>query len=292
MHTGALSSVSVRPAGVDRGLVVTRRDDGVAGGAETLHPQMVGATRLCTGLTTRSGSLMTVEHLLSALTGLGIDNAIIEVTGPEIPALDGSAEPFVDRLDAVGITKLDAPRRVLRVTEPIEVALGDSWARLEPYEGYALDVSIAFDNGVIGDQHWSGDVTPAVYRSAIAPARTFAFLPEVEALRASGLALGGSLDNCVVIDGEQVMNPGGLRFDDEFVRHKALDVIGDLSLVGLPLLGRYRAHRPGHALNNAVARALLADRGAHQIAELEPETPARRRRAPAGLALARALASR
>jgi UDP-3-O-[3-hydroxymyristoyl] N-acetylglucosamine deacetylase len=219
----------------------------------------------------------TVEHLMSALGGLGIDNAYIDLDAPEVPIMDGSAAPFVLLIQQAGIVEQAAPKRFLRVTRRVQVTDGDKWARLDPYDGYQLSFSIEFKHPVIerSTQSVSVDFAEASYLKEIARARTFGFMHEVETLRESGLALGGGLDNAVVLDEYRVLNAEGLRFADEFIRHKILDAIGDLYLLGKPLLAAFSAHKSGHALNNRLLRALLAERGALETVSFEraEETP-------------------
>lgn len=256
LHTGAMCEVTVSPAPINSGILIQRVDDPVWGEAVRVSPDLVTDTHLCTALTRRGVSVLTVEHLFAALSGSGVDNAVIALSGPEIPALDGSAGGFVRGLDRVGLCAQSAPRQALRVTEPIEIRDGERWARIEPCNQLELDVSIDFAAAAVGRQRWHGVMSPEMFDLEIATARTFAFKHDVDALRAKGLAQGGSLDNCVVVDGDDVVNDGGLRFTDEFVRHKVLDVLGDLFTLGMPLLGRYVVHRPGHGVNNAMARAI------------------------------------
>jgi len=222
--------------------------------------------------------IYTVEHLMSALGGLGVDNAYVDLDAPELPIMDGSASPFVLLIQQAGIVEQAAPKKFLRVTRRVDVTDGDKWARLEPYEGYKLSFSIEFRHPVIERSTQSVEINFAEtsYLKEIARARTFGFMHEVEDLRDSGLALGGGLDNAVVLDEYRVLNAEGLRFADEFIRHKLLDAIGDLYLLGKPLLGAFSAHKSGHALNNRLLRALLAEAGALETVTFErPEdTPA------------------
>jgi UDP-3-O-[3-hydroxymyristoyl] N-acetylglucosamine deacetylase len=227
----------------------------------------------------------TVEHLLSACAGLGLDNLVVDITAEEVPILDGSAASFVFLLQGAGIALQDAPKRFLRVKRAIEVREGEGdalkWARLEPHDGYTLGFEIEFDHPVVSEtgQRFVFDMGSGRYKAEIARARTFGFTKEVEMMRSRGLALGGSLDNAVVVDEFKVLNSGGLRYDDEFVKHKILDAIGDMVLAGHPLLAAYRAFKSGHALNNRLVRTLLDDRSAWEIVTFEDEA-----RAPAGLA--------
>jgi UDP-3-O-[3-hydroxymyristoyl] N-acetylglucosamine deacetylase len=221
----------------------------------------VTATEFATVLGDTEGPLCsTAEHVLAALSGLGVDNAIIEIDGPEVPILDGSAAPFVAAIEQVGIATLPAPRRYIQILRPVQVVRGDCFAELRPYpRGFRLEVEIAFDNPLIGRQAVAFDVTPESFRKEVARARTFGFLCDVTKLWSAGFALGATFDNTVVVSQDRVLNAGGLRFPDEFVRHKALDAIGDLALAGLPLIGAYHSIRGGHKLNHAVLCALMAD---------------------------------
>jgi UDP-3-O-[3-hydroxymyristoyl] N-acetylglucosamine deacetylase len=213
----------------------------------------------------------TVEHLMSALAGMGVDNAYVDLDGPEVPIMDGSAAPFALLIQQAGLEEQAAPKRFLRVKHVLEVREGDKWARLEPYEGLRLSFSIVFNHPVIDktSQSVSVDFAETSYLKEIARARTFGFMHDVERLREDGLALGGGLDNALVLDEYRLLNADGLRFADEFIRHKVLDAIGDLYLLGRPLLGAFSAHKSGHALNNRLLRALVADASAWEMASFE-----------------------
>jgi UDP-3-O-[3-hydroxymyristoyl] N-acetylglucosamine deacetylase len=233
---------------------VTDRDADIRASVEA-----VCQTRLGTVIGNADGvSVSTVEHLMAAFCGLGIDNVIVEIDGPEVPIMDGSCEPLVAAIDKAGRRTQAARRRFIEVLEPIIVTDGDKSASLSPSAGFQLAFDIAFETSAIGRQHLEISVDEQTFRRDLAAARTFGFLHEVEALRAAGLARGGSLETVVVIDGDQILNPGGLRHFDEFVRHKALDAMGDLYLLGAPLIGRYDGVYSGHALNNRLAHALIA----------------------------------
>jgi len=240
--------------------------------------ELVGETRLSSCLVHEGVKVYTVEHLMSALGGLGVDNAYVDLDGPEVPIMDGSAAPFVLLVQQAGLEQQAAPKRFLRVTRRVEVKDGDKWARLDPYEGYRLAFSIDFKHPVIerSTQSVTLDFAETSYLKEIARARTFGFMHEVEDLRENGLALGGGLDNAVVLDEYRVLNAEGLRFADEFIRHKLLDAVGDLYLLGGALLGAFSAHKSGHALNNRLLRALLADAGALETVTFEraEDTPA------------------
>lgn len=267
VHTGALATITVSPADAGTGYVFARSRG--AGPVLDLHADIshVGATELCTTLRAGDWSVATVEHLLAALSGLEIDNAIIAVDGCEVPAMDGSSAPFVAAFDAAGVVTLDERRAYIRILRPIRVEQGASFAEIRPYPGRRFEIDLDYDNPVIGKQRLAVDLTPGLFRGDIAPARTFGFLEEVEMLRARGLARGGSLDNALVIGNGAVLNPGGLRFADEFVRHKMLDAIGDLALAGAPILGCYHSYRGGHRLNASVVEAFLAAPGAWEWAD-------------------------
>jgi UDP-3-O-[3-hydroxymyristoyl] N-acetylglucosamine deacetylase len=262
VHSGVETSLTIYPAEVDTGLVFVRGDID----EEVEIPALlrsVCATEMCTAIGSPSGAAVsTVEHLIAALGGLGIDNALIEIDGAEVPILDGSAAPFVDAIRQSGIHTQKAPRRFVKIVKPIRVESGRSFGELIPYDGFAIDVTIEFASSLIGTQRIALDVTPTSFIAELARARTFGFVSEVERLWACGYAMGASLDNTVVLGEGQIMNPEGLRWADEFVRHKALDAVGDLALAGAPILGRYRSVRGGHHLNYQVLRALAADRDA------------------------------
>jgi UDP-3-O-[3-hydroxymyristoyl] N-acetylglucosamine deacetylase len=232
----------------------------------------VTQTSLCTVLGDSTGAAVsTVEHLMAALAGLHVDNALVEIDGPEMPIMDGSAAQFVEAIDAVGLAQQSRPRRYIRVLRPLRVESGRSFSELRPASrGFRLDIEIDFDTPTIGRQRRTFDLDPNVFRKEIARARTFGFVSDVKKLWQAGFALGSSLENSVALDGEAILNPEGLRFSDEFVRHKTLDAIGDLSLAGAPIIGSYHAYRPGHTVNAMILSALFADRHAYEIIELAP----------------------
>jgi len=276
LHSGEKVQLWLRPAAPDSGIVFHRVDLDPPVSIPA-SPEAVRETRLCTGLERDGVRIATVEHLMSALAGLGVDNVHIDVDGPEIPIMDGSAAPFVMMMLEAGLEAQPAPRRFLKVLKPVEVREGDKWVRLEPYLGFRLEFSIAFHHPAISASQTRAvvDLSEHAYPRFVARARTFGFVHEVELLRELGLAQGGSLDNAIVLDEYRILNPEGLRFPDEFVRHKILDAIGDLYLAGHPLLARYVAHKSGHALNNQLLRALMADRSAWELTTLErDEVPA------------------
>lgn len=278
LHSGTKVTLVLRPAAPDTGIVFHRVDlDPVVD--IKADPFAVGDTRMASCLEQDGAKLGTVEHLMSALAGLGIDNAHVDVDAEEIPILDGSAAPFVFLLQSAGIEEQNAPKRFMRVKKVVEVREGDKWARLSPYDGFRLEFSIQFNHPAVDKSGTSVavDFGDQSYIRNIARARTFGFTQDVEAMQAQGLALGGSLENAIVMDEYRVLNADGLRVPDEFVRHKVLDAVGDLYLVGAPLLASFSAHKSGHALNNRLLRALLADATAWEWATFEQSgtTPAR-----------------
>jgi UDP-3-O-[3-hydroxymyristoyl] N-acetylglucosamine deacetylase len=277
LHTGQKVRITLRPAPVDTG-VVFRRVDLASPVDIPARAELVGEARLASTLIKGGVKIHTVEHLMSALGGLGVDNAYVDIDAPELPIMDGSASPFVLLIQQAGIEEQAAPKKFLRVTRRVEVKDGDKWARFDPYDGYRLSFAIEFRHPVIErtTQAVTVDFGETSYLKEIARARTFGFMHEVEDLRDNGLALGGGLDNAVVLDEYRVLNSDGLRFADEFIRHKLLDAIGDLYLLGHPLLGAFTAHKSGHALNNRLLRAALAERGALEtvVFERAEETPA------------------
>jgi UDP-3-O-[3-hydroxymyristoyl] N-acetylglucosamine deacetylase len=233
-------------------------------------------TRLCSALEANGAKVATVEHLMSAFAGLGIDNAYVDLTGSEVPIMDGSAAPFVFLIQSAGIEQQPAPKRFFRIKSTVEVTDGDKWARFEPFEGFKLSFSIEFDHPAFerSAQAAHVDFADTSYVKEVARARTFGFIQDVEAMRDSGLALGGSLENAVVVDEYRVLNVEGLRYSDEFVKHKLLDAIGDLYLIGHPLIGYFSAHKSGHALNNRLVRATLASKDAWECVTFEREEDA------------------
>lgn len=270
LHTGCKVRMTLRPAAPDTGIVF-RRIDLPAPVDILARAQAVGETRLSSCLVRGEAKIYTVEHLMSALGGLGVDNAYVDLDGPEVPIMDGSAAPFVLLVQQAGLAAQPAPKRFLRVLRQIEVRDGDKWARIDPYEGYRLSFSIDFRHPVIdrSTQSVTVDFGETSYLKEIARARTFGFMQDVENLRENGLALGGGLDNAVVLDEFRVLNAEGLRYADEFIRHKLLDAVGDLYLLGQPLLGAFSAHKSGHALNNRLLRALIGDPASHETVQFE-----------------------
>ena len=266
VHSGQRVRIAIRPAPADTGVVFVRsdvhdRDNRVRAAAES-----VSCTQLNTKISNAAGvSVSTIEHLMAALAALEVDNVVIDIDGAEAPIMDGSALPFVQLLDRAGRRVQDAPRRYIEVLSPVEVSDGDKRAALLPCERFEVAFEIAFQSAAIGRQAVDLAMSERVFRKELASARTFGFVHEVEALRRLGLARGGSLDNAIVIDGDLILNPEPLRYRDEFVRHKALDAVGDLYVLGAPVIGRFETRYGGHALNNRLARALLADRSAWRI---------------------------
>lgn len=280
LHSGAKVTLVLRPAAPDTGIVFRRVDlpEPIELKAD---PLMVGDTRMASCLEVGGAKIGTIEHLMSALAGLGIDNLYIDVDAAELPIMDGSAAPFVFLLQSAGIEEQKAAKRFLRVKKSVEVKDGDKWARLDPYDGYRLSFSIDFKHPAVArtGAQVSIDFADNSYVREVARARTFGFTQDVEFMRDQGLALGGSLENAIVMDEYRVLNADGLRFADEFAKHKLLDAIGDLYIVGHPLLAAFSAHKSGHALNNQLLRALLADASAWEFVSYE-----RAEEAPSGVA--------
>ncbi|MCC6983658.1 MAG: UDP-3-O-acyl-N-acetylglucosamine deacetylase [Bauldia sp.] len=266
VHSGAPATVTIAPAPANTGILIIRSEAGARQGIAA-DWRSVQATDHCTMVASGGKSVATIEHLMATLRALEIDNAIVEVDGPEVPVMDGSASAFVKAIDKAGITSQPAARRFVKVLKPVRVERGHSHAELLPADTARIEVEIDFATPAIGCQTYRGDVTPARFRRELARARTFGFMADVEGLRAKGLALGASLENTVALDGDRVLNEDGLRWSDEFVRHKALDAVGDLALAGAPVLGCYRSYRGGHALNVAMLQALFADRSAYAVVE-------------------------
>ncbi|HEY2658982.1 MAG TPA: UDP-3-O-acyl-N-acetylglucosamine deacetylase [Caulobacteraceae bacterium] len=259
LHTGQHVRAAVKPAGPNSGLVFLRTDILDRDNRILARGEAVTQTRLGTVVANAAGvSVSTIEHLMAALAALGVDNAVIELDGPEVPVMDGSSAPFVKLFDRVGLRSQGAPRRYIEILEAVEVVDGDRRAALVPADRFEMSFEIDFDSDAIGRQRVDLVMDEAGFRRELADARTFGFAQEVEALRQAGLARGGSMDNVVVIEGDRVLNPEGLRRPDEFVRHKALDALGDLYLLGAPLIGRFEGVKSGHEMNNALVRALLA----------------------------------
>lgn len=276
LHSGQKVFMSLLPAGPDTGIIFRRVDldppvevPAVAG--------LIGETTLCSTLVSgphgghEKVRVATVEHLMSALSGLGVDNCVVELSAAEVPIMDGSAGPFVFLIQSAGIREQSAPKRFLRIKQPVQVQDGDKFARFEPHDGFRLSFGIEFKHPVFktSRQNASIDFSSTTYVREVARARTFGFMAEVEYMRSRNLALGGSLDNAVVMDEYRVLNSEGLRYEDEFVRHKILDAVGDLYLAGHSIIGAYTAYKSGHHLNNVLVRALLADRGSWELVSFE-----------------------
>ena len=284
LHSGQRVELTLRPAPPDSGIVF-RRVDLPEPVDIPINAEAVTDTRLASTISSGGAKVQTIEHLMSACAGLGIDNLLIDITADEVPILDGSASSFVFLLQSAGIALQKAPRRFIRLLAPVEVREGEGanekWARLEPYHGFKLSFEIDFGHRVVNStgQRFEFDLGGGSYSRDIARARTFGFTKEVEYMRSRGLALGGGLDNAIVMDDTKVLNAGGLRYDDEFVKHKILDAMGDLYVVGHPLLAAYSAFRSGHAMNNVLLRELLAHPEAYEIVTFDDEA-----KAPAGFA--------
>ncbi len=274
VHSGQKVELTLRPAPPDTGIVF-RRVDLPTPVEIPVKPTAVSDTRMASTISPDGDpgapKVQTIEHLMSACAGLGIDNLVIDISGEEVPILDGSAASFVYLLQSAGITLQKAPKKFIRVVAPVEVREGEGdnlkWARLDPHHGYTLEFEIEFNHPALAatGQRVAFDMGSGRYKRDIARARTFGFSKDVDMMRARGLGLGGSMDNVIVVDDSRVLNAGGLRYDDEFVKHKILDAIGDLHIAGHPLMGAYRAFRSGHALNNKLLRALMADKTKHEV---------------------------
>jgi len=272
VHSGLPVNLTIGPAPIDAGFIFVRTGLDDADREVPATAESVIATEFATVLGDHEGPLVsTAEHVLAALRGMGVDNAIIEVDGPEVPIMDGSAAPFVAAIDQAGIVTQSAARRFIQVLKPVQVAIGDSLGELRPHaNGFRAEVEIDFTNPVIGRQTYSLDLSPESFRREISRARTFGCMNDVARLWSAGFALGASFENSVVFDETRLLNTEGLRYSDECARHKVLDVVGDLALAGLPLLGAYRSVRGGHKLNHAVLTTLMTDRSAWRVVEAEP----------------------
>jgi len=269
VHSGATATLTVKPAAANTGIVFVRTDIQDKNNVIPAKWDNVCDTRLCTVLKNAEGATVsTVEHVLSAFAALGLDNAIVDIDGPEIPIMDGSAIDFVNAIYNAGLERQNAPRKAIRIKKMVSYQEGDKEAFLSPADGTYFGFEIHFDNQLIGRQKHTHELSEDAYRRDIASARTFGFLHEVEALRKMGLARGGSLDNAIVVDGDRVLNPGGLRFKNEFVRHKILDAIGDLYLVGARIIGHYHGVKAGHAMNNKILHVLFAQPDAFEVVDL------------------------
>ncbi len=277
LHSGKAVSLTLRPAMTGTGIRFRRTDLAAEAAWIDARWDNVIDTRLCTVIGNDKGAYVgTVEHLMAALAAAGVDNAIVEINAPELPAMDGSSAPFIFLIECAGLRSLRSPRAMLHIRKPVRVSEGDKFAALQPCAYPDMDVEIVFDDPVIGTQRKRMALSGMRFKGELARARTFGFAHEVEYMRQNGLALGGSLDNAIVVDGGSVLNPDGLRYHDEFVRHKALDAVGDLYLAGGPIVGRYVGHQAGHRLNNLVLRALFDDAGAYEWVDSERRSPAAR----------------
>ena len=272
LHTGRKIYLSLRPAPPNTGIVF-RRIDLDSSVEIKACPENVGDTTLSTTLGHGEVRVSTVEHLLSAMAGLGIDNACVDLSAPEVPIMDGSAGPFVFLLQSAGIEEQNAPKRFIRIKKPVAVEEDDKWARFEPFEGFKVSFSIEFDHPVFhkGVSAATVDFSTTSFVKEVSRARTFGFMRDLERLRERNLALGGNLDNAIVIDDYRVLNEDGLRYEDEFVKHKVLDAIGDLYLLGHSLIGSFSGHKSGHALNNKLLKALVAEQSAWEMVTFEDQ---------------------
>jgi UDP-3-O-[3-hydroxymyristoyl] N-acetylglucosamine deacetylase len=277
LHSGEKVKMTLNPAGPDTGIVFRRVD--LPGSAEMkVKPEYVCDTRMCSALEHQGVRVATVEHLMSALAGLGVDNIYVDLTAAEVPIMDGSSGPFVFLLQQAGIVEQSAAKKFIKIKKTIEIRDGDKWVRFDPYFGFKIDFTIDFAHPVFEHtgKNVKIDFADNSYIKEVSRARTFGFMHEVEALRSMGLARGGSLDNAIVLDEYRILNHDGLRYEDEFVKHKTLDAIGDLYVLGHPLLGAFTAYKSGHALNNQLLRNLMSDPDAWEFATFEKvdEAPA------------------
>jgi UDP-3-O-[3-hydroxymyristoyl] N-acetylglucosamine deacetylase len=275
LHTGDKVYLSLRPAPVDTGIVF-RRTDLPQVVEIPARAENVGDTRLSTTLVKGQVRISTIEHLLSALAGLGIDNAYVDLSTSEVPIMDGSAGPFVFLIQSAGIEEQNAPKRYIRIKRAVKVQQGDKWAKFEPFDGFKVSFQIDFNHPVFKrtQQHAEIDFSKTSFVKEVSRARTFGFMHEIELLRENKLALGGSLENAIVVDDYRVLNEEGLRYEDEFVKHKILDAIGDVYLLGHSLIGAFSGHKSGHELNNILLRTLLADKQAWELVSFEANQPA------------------
>lgn len=273
VHTGDKVYLTLRPAPVNTGIVFVRVDLDPAVEIPA-HSEFVGDTSLCTCLMKDGVRIATVEHLLSALAGLGIDNLYVEVSAPELPIMDGSAAPFVFLIQSAGIIEQEEVKRFIKIKKKVRVKHKDKWVAIEPFNGFKVDLRIDFNHPAIADdtQHMVIDFSSASYVQEVARARTFGFLSDYEAIRKQNLALGASIENAVVLDDYKVMNQDGLRYKDEFVKHKVLDVIGDLYLMGHSVIGQFKGYKSGHMMNSLLLEKLMADKTAYEIVTFEKET--------------------
>ena len=272
LHSGRKVSLSLRPAPANTGIVFRRVDLEEVVEIKAC-PENVGDTTLSTTLSRGDVCVSTVEHLLSAMAGLGIDNAYVDVSAPEVPIMDGSAGPFVFLIQSAGIEQQNAPKQFIRIKKPVAVEDGNKWARFEPFEGFKVSFSIEFDHPAFRQSVSKAtvDFSTTSFVKEVSRARTFGFMRDLERLRENNLALGGNLDNAIIVDDYRVLNEDGLRYEDEFVKHKVLDAIGDLYLLGHSLIGAFDGHKSGHQLNNRLLKALVADRSAWEIATFDDQ---------------------
>lgn len=272
LHTGEKVYLTLRPAPVDAGIIFRRVDLDPPVEVQA-KAENVGDTTLSSTLSVGDVRISTVEHLLSALAGLGIDNAYVDLSAPEVPIMDGSAGPFVFLVQSAGIEEQNAPKRFIRIKRSVRVEDGDKWVQFEPFDGFKVKLGIDFDHPVFSDRKQSCEIdfSTTSFVKEVSRARTFGFMSQLEMLRARNLALGGSLDNAIVVDDYRVLNEDGLRYEDEFVKHKVLDAIGDLYLLGYSLIGAFSGYKSGHALNNQLLRALIADEEAWELVTFEDE---------------------
>lgn len=285
LHTGEKVYLTLRPATFDTGIVFRRTDIDPAVEVPA-RPEFVGDTRLSTTLENKGVKISTVEHLMSAFAGLGIDNAYVDLTAPEVPIMDGSAGPFVFLIQSAGVEEQAKPKQFIRIKKTVKIEEDDKWAAFDPLDGFKVSFTIDFDHPIFSDsvQMASVDFSTTSFVKEVSRARTFGFMRDLEALREAGLARGGSLDNAIVMDAYRVINEDGLRYEDEFVKHKVLDAIGDLYLLGHPLIGAFSAHKSGHALNNKLLKAMVADQSAWELVSFDEASQAPvafRRAAPA-----------
>jgi UDP-3-O-[3-hydroxymyristoyl] N-acetylglucosamine deacetylase len=284
LHSGKPARLTLAPAPSDAGITFVRMDLDVEIPARSEH---VADTTLSTSIAVGRARVSTVEHVMAALHGMGIDNCRVEVDGPEVPILDGSSAPFVCLVHEAGVKVQPAGKRYLVVEQPVEIRDGDKFARLDPADAFAVDFTTDFDHPLIINQSFRVTISDRTFEREVARARTFCFRRDIERMQAMGLAKGGSLENAIVVDEFSIMNPEGLRFPDEFTRHKALDAVGDLALLGVPVVGLFTAVKSGHAMNQALVKKVLADAGAHRIVRVtaEVDAPAARVKVPAMAAL-------
>lgn len=277
LHSGEKVFLTLRPAEPDTGIVFRRVDLEPAVEMKATA-ELVTETTLCTGLSCDGAKVQTVEHLLSALAGLGVDNCYIDLSAPEVPIMDGSAGPFIFLLQSAGLVEQNAPKKFIRILETIEVRDGDKRASFEPHQGFRLDFTVEFDHPAIPSNmsHSSLEFSTEAYIKEVSRARTFGFMRDLEFMRERNLGLGGSMDNAIVLDEFRVLNEDGLRYGDEFVRHKILDAVGDLYLAGHPILGHYSGYKSGHALNNKLVRQLLLEQHKWELVTFEDEAEAAR----------------